>query len=70
MTRSPQQLPPGTVLAARYEVGDLLGQGGMSQVYRGVDRILGRPVAVKVIAAPEGSADATALRARLRREAA
>jgi serine/threonine-protein kinase len=37
------------VLNDRYEVESALGQGGMAQVYRATDRVLGRPVAVKVL---------------------
>jgi tRNA A-37 threonylcarbamoyl transferase component Bud32 len=40
------------VLADRYELGPVLGEGGMARVYRGVDRQLRRPVAIKVLAAP------------------
>ncbi len=40
------------VLAGRYELGPLLGQGGMARVHRGLDRQLRRPVAVKVLAPP------------------
>ena len=39
-------------LADRYELGSVLGEGGMARVYRGVDRQLRRAVAVKVLAAP------------------
>jgi eukaryotic-like serine/threonine-protein kinase len=38
-----------TVIAGRYEVGELLGRGGMAEVYAGVDRRLERPVAVKLL---------------------
>jgi serine/threonine protein kinase len=38
------------VLAERYEVEDLLGRGGMAEVYRGRDRTLARTVAIKVLA--------------------
>src|SRR5262245_35032295 len=41
-------LEPGTRLAA-YEVIDLLGVGGMGEVYRARDTKLGRSVAVKVL---------------------
>jgi serine/threonine-protein kinase len=40
------------VLADRYELGPVLGQGGMAKVYRGLDRQLGREVAIKVLAPP------------------
>ena len=40
------------VLADRYELGPVLGQGGMARVHQGVDRQLGRRVAIKVLAPP------------------
>jgi Protein kinase domain len=40
----------GRVLNERYELGASLGRGGMASVYRGTDRVLGRTVAVKVLA--------------------
>jgi len=39
----------GRVLADRYEVGELLGRGGMAEVYLATDRVLDRPVAFKVL---------------------
>jgi tRNA A-37 threonylcarbamoyl transferase component Bud32 len=36
------------VLGNRYEVGRLLGAGGMADVHEGVDRVLGRRVAIKI----------------------
>jgi serine/threonine protein kinase len=45
MTTSPQ------VLLDRYEVGRLLGAGGMAEVFEGRDRLLARRVAIKVLQA-------------------
>lgn len=42
-------LPIGGVLANRYEIVALLGEGGMGAVYKAIDRELNRPVALKVI---------------------
>jgi eukaryotic-like serine/threonine-protein kinase len=51
----------------RYDIRELLGQGGMSEVYRGVDLQLCRPVAIKRLR-PDLVNNA-GLRARFRREA-
>ena len=57
----------GRVLAGRYEVGDVLGRGGMATVRRAHDRRLGRDVAVKELRIDLAS-DAT-FQERFRREA-
>lgn len=40
-------IPPGTLIADRYRVEQLAGQGGMQEVYRAADDLLGLTVAVK-----------------------
>jgi predicted ATPase/serine/threonine protein kinase len=59
-------LPPGSRLGP-YEIGTLLGSGGMGEVYRARDPRLDRTVAIKILPA-ELSADADHLR-RFEREA-
>jgi serine/threonine protein kinase len=54
-------------LSGRYEIGERLGSGGMSNVYQATDRILERTVAVKVLA--EHLSDDERFVARFRREA-
>jgi len=39
------------LLSDRYELGEVLGYGGMSEVHRGLDTRLGRDVAIKVLRA-------------------
>jgi eukaryotic-like serine/threonine-protein kinase len=54
-------------LSGRYETGERLGSGGMSNVYKATDLILERTVAVKVLA--EHLSDDERFVARFRREA-
>ncbi|MDQ3107729.1 MAG: protein kinase [Actinomycetota bacterium] len=68
-------MPPDDVTArpigGRYELQGLLGQGGMGTVWRGVDTLLQRPVAVKRVELPLHlpEAERAALRQRVLREA-
>jgi serine/threonine-protein kinase len=39
----------GELFLDRYEAEHEVGQGGMAIVYRGIDRVLHRPVAIKVL---------------------
>ncbi|MFE4361384.1 MULTISPECIES: protein kinase [unclassified Kitasatospora] len=57
----------GRALNGRYELVGILGVGGMATVWRGVDRVLGRQVAVKVLNG--GLADDPRFAERFSREA-
>ena len=46
---APSALKPGSVVAGRYEILQLLGEGGMGAVFKAMDRQLDRLVALKVI---------------------
>ncbi|HEX2078155.1 MAG TPA: serine/threonine-protein kinase, partial [Longimicrobium sp.] len=71
MRRGFEGLMVGRTLAGRYEVVEALARGGMSVVFRGVDRTLGREVGVKVVSLAAASDQALGnFRERFRREAA
>jgi predicted Ser/Thr protein kinase len=71
MRRGLEGLMVGRTLAGRYEVVDAIARGGMSVVYRGLDKTLGREVGVKVVSLAAASDTALAnFRERFRREAA
>ena len=59
------ELALATALGERYELHEVVGQGGMATVYRATDRRHGRDVAVKVLRDGEGGARAVD---RFRRE--
>ncbi|MFJ5217905.1 serine/threonine-protein kinase [Streptomyces sp. NPDC088354] len=60
----------GRIVAGRYELATVLGQGGMGQVWTAYDRRLDRRVAVKLLRPDKvaGAADAEELRRRFLRE--
>ena len=49
-------LNPGTMLSGRYEIIEMVGSGGMSEVYKAKCHVLNRFVAIKVLK-PEFSSD-------------
>ncbi|MCC7353645.1 MAG: protein kinase [Anaerolineae bacterium] len=60
-----QTLQPGTVLRSRYKVMELVGQGGMSAVYRAEDlRLRGRQCALKEILPEQISAGGPVIQAQ------
>ncbi len=60
---------PSRVLAGRYELGRVLGRGGMSEVREGWDLKLGRPVAIKLLQSGPGNGDGPDSRLRFATEA-
>lgn len=55
------------ILSGRYELGELIGRGGMADVFRGIDTRLGRTVAIKLLR-PDLARDPQ-FQARFKREA-
>jgi eukaryotic-like serine/threonine-protein kinase len=59
--------PHGWVVGSRYRLDDRIARGGMGEVWRATDVVLGRPVAVKLLR--PGSAGHEENLARFRAEA-
>lgn len=49
VAETPPPLPTGTQLVGRYRLDTIVGRGGMATVYMGLDQVLGREVAIKVL---------------------
>ena len=59
---------PGTIIAGKYKIERAIARGGCSIVYRGLHQEMGRQVALKLMAAEDGT-DMSAWAERFRREA-
>jgi serine/threonine protein kinase len=68
-TRDRPPYEPGAVLAGKYAIRRILGEGGMAVVYAAVDTTCDRQVAIKVLR-PSASAHRHLSSARVQREAA
>jgi serine/threonine protein kinase len=65
-TPTPRRFAPGTLLASRYRIVSRLGKGGMGEVFRADDLVLGQSVALKFL--PESARNNENLLARFYEE--
>ena len=70
MAASTPQLPPGTLIAGKYELEGLLGEGGMGAVYQATNLAIGRRVAIKILHAAVADREDVRLRFELEAKAA
>lgn len=60
---------PGALVAGRYRIEGEIGTGGFGRVYRAIDEVLGRPVALKTLFVPDAEEVAGERAARFLSEA-
>jgi hypothetical protein len=65
-SQAKERFAPGTLLASRYRIISRLGKGGMGEVFRADDLVLGQPVALKFL--PEAARGNMDLLARFQGE--
>jgi eukaryotic-like serine/threonine-protein kinase len=76
IARAPSRPPPGLesepgeVLVDRFEIERFAGSGGMGSVYRALDRVTGKPVAVKLVTGSDGENERFTREARVLAELA
>ena len=58
-SRDEGRFAPGSLIAERYRIISLLGRGGMGEVFRADDLMLGQPVALKFL--PQSMVDESML---------
>lgn len=68
--REERSLKPGDMVAGRYRLQELIGEGAAALVFRATDEALGRDVAVKVLRTPLATSPAAADRFRAEGRAA
>ena len=70
MPASAPHLPTGTLIAGKYELEGLLGEGGMGAVYQATNLAIGRRVAIKILHAAVAEREDVRMRFELEAKAA
>jgi len=53
--------PGGRLVGGRYQLTGKIGEGGMGEVYKGFDQVIGRQVAIKMLGEGTTKQDGVAL---------